>query len=103
MKEGEAVELVCKAVGRPIPRITWYHDRQMVSPDNQIMIQDVDETTDCQSSTLSITDLLPAKHEGKYTIEAVNEVGSVKHTMRLSGANSMMFSIVTKLIESSLV
>ena len=85
LREGENIDLVCRAVGRPMPHITWYHERQQVSLDKHIKLNDVDETTDCQNSVLSVTDLVPAKHGGKYTMEAVNAVGSCKHSIILSG------------------
>ena len=85
VREGESTELTCKAIGRPMPKITWYYERQMISQDKHIKLTDQAETADCQSSVLALTDLLPTKHAGKYTMEAVNEVGSVKHTMMLSG------------------
>jgi hypothetical protein len=89
--EGESRELTCTALGRPMPRITWYYERQMIGPDTHINISERAHTADSQTSVLTLTNLLPAKHAGKYTMEAVNEVGSVKHTMMLSGMSTERF------------
>ena len=83
--EGDAVDLVCKAIGRPTPDITWSLDKQLLTEQDEHMTLSQSEEGDECSSTVTVNNLMPSKHAGKYTIEASNSVGTATHTLMVTG------------------
>ena len=83
--EGDDLQLACKAIGRPVPDISWYLGDELLSedPDHVTVIQE--EAGDENSSTVMLKNLLPDKHAGKYSIEAANSVGTATHTVKVTG------------------
>lgn len=72
---GESAKFTCKATGQPKPQILWFkNDKEISKNDNRFSIQYSDEEGE---DTLLIVDVLP-EHDGTYTVEAKNAVGSTK-------------------------
>ena len=83
--EGDDLVLACKAEGRPVPEISWYLGDELLSEDGQhVAIAEQQQGHEC-SSNVSLRNLLPTLHAGKYTMEAANSVGTVRHTVIISG------------------
>lgn len=83
--EGDELDLMCKAIGRPTPKISWFLEKdQLPEQDEHIMLSQAAQG-DEQSSILALKNLLPTKHAGKYTIEASNSVGTATQTVELTG------------------
>lgn len=76
VRENETVVLTTQIVGNPTPQITWYKNDQPIKDEGVIK-------TDKHVHTLTI--IQPkGSAKGKYTVKAVNEVGSVKTTANLT-------------------
>ena len=82
---GKVVSLACKAEGWPVPEIMWYFgDGLLLLDDQHVAVEQQVEGALC-ASTLSLKNVRPARHAGKYTMEATNRCGNVKQTVVVSG------------------
>ena len=84
--EGDNVELTCTASGKPVPEILWYKDGKILNEDDHVIVESTgnDQNMECISK-LSLRNILPGVHSGKYTMEAVNSVGKAKEDVYLKG------------------
>ena len=80
VKDGTRVELTVRFLGRPSPRIRWFHNGQEVlpSPDFEIIID-----YSSMRSVLVIVEVFP-EDEGEYTCVASNKLGETITTCRLT-------------------
>ena len=84
--EGDMVELESRAVGKPVPKISWYKDRDLLRQDDNFAFEEVQNSADLEmESRLRLDELKPKVHDGTYTIEAVNDAGTAVHEMQLLG------------------
>lgn len=67
-----------KVIGKPTPRVMWYHNNQPVKESKDTTIYQDTEGV-CK---LAITEVFP-EDEGQYTCEAVNAVGEAVCTTSL--------------------
>lgn len=84
--EGDFVDLECRAVGKPVPKIAWYKDRELIRQDDNFSLENVQNDAEMEmESKLTVSELKPKVHDGTYTIEAANEAGTAVHEMLLMG------------------
>ena len=76
--EGSRVELTCKLSGKPSPKILWYHNGDEISEDKKYHMLYKDNY-----ASLLIHDL-ETEDAGKYRCKAVNDLGDVSTTGKLS-------------------
>ena len=88
--EGDSIELDCRATGKPVPQIVWYNNKEILNEDDHVMFETVDDGIECGSKIL-LKGIVPAIHDGKYTIEAANSVGKVTHNVMISGINTLAY------------
>lgn len=80
--DGEPLLLTCKVVGKPIPKILWYHNDEKIIENKEIIIkQDADGV--CQ---LHITEVFP-ENDGEYKCIASNKIGETitRTTVNIQG------------------
>lgn len=80
--DGEPLLLTCKVVGKPTPRVTWYHnDEKVVETKETTITQDGQGT--CE---LEITEVFP-ENRGTYKCVATNKIGEseTKTTVNIQG------------------
>ena len=76
----------CKASGKPMPSFMWYKDGQKIEVDEQTTMECSQDMSKNESdSLLEIRDVIPVVHDGKITVEAMNEVGTVAYDAELIG------------------
>ena len=84
--EEEDLELVCKATGRELPDIVWYHNNKELITSHNVLIETYqDASNDCTTSMVTIKNAEPKAHTGKYKMEAANKAGKVKHEIKAKG------------------
>lgn len=73
--DGEALLLTCKVVGKPTPRVQWYHNQEKIVETKETLVsQDADGL--CQ---LQITEVFP-ENDGEYKCVASNKIGEALTT-----------------------
>jgi hypothetical protein len=83
--EGDDLDLVCKAIGRPVPDITWYMDKKPLDRQDECLALSQSQEGDEANSMVALRNIQPPRHSGKYTIEAANSVGTATHTVMVTG------------------
>lgn len=80
--DGEALELSCKVVGKPIPKVEWYHNNEKIAENKETLIIQ-DAQGNCQ---LQITEVFP-ENAGEYKCMATNKIGETitKTTVNIQG------------------
>lgn len=68
--DGEKVSLTCRVVGKPIPKVEWFHNDQPVQEAKDVTISQ-DEEGVCM---LAIQEVFP-ENAGTYTCYAINKIG----------------------------
>lgn len=70
LMDGEALKLTCRIVGNPIPKIAWFHNKHMLTPNKGvIIIQDVAGVCELHMPEVFVED------EGCFSCKAVNKFG----------------------------
>ena len=70
-----------------MPQIVWYKDNQVLTEEDFVQIETQENSEDLESySRLFIGDVVPHDHKGKYTVEAVNPFGTVRHDVPVTGS-----------------
>lgn len=70
LMDGEALKLTCRVVGNPIPKISWFHDKHMLTPNKGVIItQDVAGVCELNMPEVFIED------SGTYCCKAINKFG----------------------------
>lgn len=89
--EGELVDLECRALGKPIPQVSWYKDGKPLKQGDDFAFDNVENLAEMQTeSKLRIEQVDPALHDGKYTMVAENQAGEVQHDIMLLGKISFL-------------
>lgn len=80
--DGEPLELNCKVVGKPIPKVEWYHNNEKIVENKETLIVQ-DAEGHCQ---LQITEVFP-ENDGEYKCVATNKIGETvtKTTVNIQG------------------
>lgn len=80
--DGEALELNCRVVGKPIPKVEWYHNKEKMVENKETIISQ-DAQGNCQ---LQITEVFP-ENAGEYKCIASNKIGETvtKTTVNIQG------------------
>lgn len=68
--DGEQLKLNCKVVGKPIPKVEWYHNGEKIIENKETLIVQ-DAQGNCQ---LQITEVFP-ENDGEYKCVATNKIG----------------------------
>lgn len=68
--DGETVKLTCIVTGKPIPKVSWYHNDMPVQEAKDVVISQNLEGV----CTLAISEVFP-ENAGEYTCRAANKVG----------------------------
>ncbi|CAD6189828.1 unnamed protein product [Caenorhabditis auriculariae] len=68
----DKVQFECKVVGEPAPKVTWFHDSKVVTSQEVVTIEQIN---DVQRLTISSSDV---KHQGSYSCVAENSEGTTK-------------------------
>ncbi|KAK3083179.1 hypothetical protein FSP39_015849 [Pinctada imbricata] len=76
--EGSHVEFTCKISGKPLPKITWYHDGEEIQEKKNVHMTYKDNFASLFINDLEIEDA------GKIRCKASNEHGEVSTTARLT-------------------
>lgn len=90
--KGTLASFACKARGKPTPKINWYKDGKKISRLERLLSllnRDDPEKLEAQSE-MKLTNAVPLINDGVYTVEAINEAGSVKHEVNLVGKDFMI-------------
>lgn len=70
LMDGEPMKLTCRVVGNPIPKIAWFHDKHMLTPNKGVIItQDVAGVCELNMPEVFIEDT------GTYYCKAINKFG----------------------------
>lgn len=70
LMDGEAMKLTCKVIGNPIPKILWYHNKQLLAPNKgTIMTQDAAGVCQLYMPEVCIEDA------GTISCKAINKIG----------------------------
>ena len=94
--KGSLASFACKAKGKPTPRITWYKDGRPMRLHSLIsLITKPDEAKLEISSEMKLSEVVPLMNDGKYTIEASNDAGTVTHEIELVGETLLLCVITT--------
>jgi hypothetical protein len=84
--EEEDIEVVCKATGRELPTIAWFHNNKELVGSDGVMVESYqDPQNDCTTSVVTIKNAQPKAHSGKYRMDATNKAGTVKHETKIKG------------------
>lgn len=83
--EASSASLVCTARGHPIPNMKWYKDEKVVSDTEYITLCEEDVGNLTKKSEMILTNASIPIHDGKYTVEASSEAGSVVHDVNVTG------------------
>lgn len=70
LMDGQKMILNCKVIGKPVPAIEWYHNRQLLEPDHDTTIEQ-DNNGNC---SITVHEVFP-EDAGDYTCVAVNSCG----------------------------
>ena len=81
--QGQDVELVAKAQGKPVPSLNWYRNDKLIKADDAVSLDTTEEGLEA-TGKCSMPSIQLAK-EGRYTIEAKNKVGKIKADVPLTG------------------
>lgn len=68
--DGEKVTFSCVVIGKPIPKVEWYHNDSLVKEAKDVVISQDTEGV----CTLTISEVFP-ENAGEYTCRAVNKIG----------------------------
>ncbi|KAI8118244.1 Titin [Lucilia cuprina] len=95
--DGEALELNCKVVGKPTPKVEWYHNNEKIVENKETLIIQ-DAQGQCQ---LKITEVFP-ENDGEYKCVATNKVGETvtKTTVNIQAFEYIPDSEITGLSAS---
>ena len=85
--EDDPVTIRCKAHGKPAPNVVWYKDNTPIPDDNEHIVISMEQDGLEMESILNIPKSVLVEDDGKYTMEAVNDAGSVTHDVNLTGNN----------------
>jgi hypothetical protein len=93
VSEGEEVRLEVQAQGKPLPKLAWFRDGVPVRADAFTKLQ----ASDDRRKLLALGAMVMRKgdarrHAGLYTVEATNCVGTVTHTVPLTGEHKLIES-----------
>ena len=84
--EGKQVDLECRAVGKPLPRIAWYNKGDLVDAAKGYDLSAYRFEDDMKvGSKLRIDKFVPKQHEGTFTIKVINEAGKATYRLVLTG------------------
>ena len=78
--EGDTVQLVCTATGRPVPMIQWYKDGVLITNDTSSLTSIYNEEFE-SNSLLFVSSILEvcsvgAENRGTYSCQALNAAGN---------------------------
>ena len=96
VQAGQAICLTCRVVSNPWPQVRWYRDDQQIFPDEYTNIYAEADFQHLQMDDVTL------EHGGKYSVEAFNELGSVRSHFSLivdSGLERYMPPFFTKELE----
>lgn len=82
--EGDAMDIVCKASGLPLPQIGWFKNGQPTDEHVQCEMQE-DIDNNWVVGKLVVPESDPEKDTGTYTMEATNKVGAASHDITVTG------------------
>lgn len=91
--DGEKVLFTCKVTGKPIPKVEWLHNGEVVQEAKDVII-----TQDTEGvCSLAISEVFP-ENAGEYICHAVNRVGEAicKTTLIVEGTQFLYFYFYTQ-------
>ena len=84
--DGDHVEFVCCAKGKPVPQITWLNGDKPIEEDDDVSIETVTDNEKYQvQSVLSIKKVLLDDESDQYKVEAQNNIGKDEAEFGLIG------------------
>ncbi|XP_037947809.1 titin-like [Teleopsis dalmanni] len=95
--DGEALLLTCKVIGKPIPKVEWYHNNEKIIETKETTIAQ-DNDGNCE---LQITEVFP-ENDGEYKCVATNKIGETltKTTVNIQAFEYIPDSEITGLTAS---
>lgn len=100
LMDGEALKLNCRVIGYPTPRVSWYHDKQLLTPDKgTIMVQDSNGYCELNMPEVFVEDA------GIYSCKAINKFGkaTTKTNVVIEGITILSFEFLLVSFASSMI
>lgn len=88
LMDGEPMKLTCRVIGNPTPKITWYHNKQLLTPNKGVIItQDTNGLCELSMPEIFVED------DGIYSCKAINKFGksTTKTNIIIEGIDILRF------------